>query len=296
MQAPAPRPQSNPGFAEALIGYAQTTCTWISKAWAACDRPFEKRPSALALRFAFFFFTVFTIAMSFGVADDPDFQRPDLARIFFWHFPCPMIASWLLLQGAWYSYRSIQTKTLLADAKAHSTLKVGFLFCLLTMASGIVFSKSEWGAWWQWDPRQTSFLLVILLYGAYFVVRGAYQEAERKAAFASAYVMAATLPAMFLIFVFPRLPQVSTDSLHPTDAVLGGHIHGGYAVVIWLTLIVASVLAVWLYRIQMRLATIEITLNNYELEISRGGTAHAPVVRPVRLPADGGKESESPTV
>lgn len=294
MQAPAPQTQTNPGLIEVLINGGDQICRWISRAWSACDKPFENRTAALAIRFAFFIFTTFAIWMSFGVSDDPAFQRPDLARIFFWHFPCPMIASWLLLQGAWYSYQSMRSKTLFADARAHSTLKIGFLFCLLTMASGIVFSKSEWGAWWQWDPRQTSFLLVILLYGAYFVVRGAYQERDRKAAFASAYVMAATLPAMFLIFVFPRLPQISNESLHPTDSILGGHIKGGYAVVIWLTLIVASVLTAWLYRIQMRLATIEINLHNHELEISRGGAANAPVVRAVRLPTDGGSQGEPP--
>ncbi len=297
METEAPiQPDYNPGLGEAAIKVWQSVCRTGSSWWAALDRPFQKLQAALGIRILFGFFTAYTIWRSFTVSDDPAFQRPELARIFFWHFPCPMLASWLLIQGAYYSAKYLRTTSLYDDAKAFAVLKLGFVFCLLTMATGIVFSKSEWGAWWQWDPRQTSFLLVILIYGAYFVLRGAYQETDRKASFSSAYVMAATLPAMFLVFVFPRLPQISTESLHPTDSILGGQIRGGYAEVIWLTLFVTTVLTVWLYRIQIRLAAIELKNHTYELEISRGSTANAPVVRPIRVPTNSGSQGEPPSV
>lgn len=268
----------------------------ISDGYGMLDRPFENRTAALALRIGFALVMGWIIWMSFAVGDAPLFQRPDLARIFFWHFPCPMMASLLLLQGAWYSFAYVRTEDMRTDAKALATLHLGFVFCLLTMATGIVFSKSEWGAWWQWDPRQTSFLLVILIYGAYFVLRGAYRERERKAAYGAGYVLAATLPAMFLIFVFPRLPQIAGTSLHPTNSISGDLIKGAYAQVILLTLSATTLLTIWLYRIHLRVSLIELDHIQHELEISRGGAASAPVVRPVRVSADGRSQGEPPSV
>lgn len=235
----------------------------ISKGCDALDLPFRSPPLALAARIVFFVFVSFTIVRSFTVGDSPAFQRPELARIFFWHFPCPMLATICLLQGTWWSLRYLRSDSLLFDIKALAVLELGFIFSLLTMATGIVFSQAEWGAWWQWDPRQTSFLLVLLIYGAYFILRGSYREPERKASFSSAYILAAILPALFLIYIFPYLPQIAQVSLHPTGSILSGQIKGGYAQVIWMTLIVTSLFSIWVFRLKVNAAQIEHDL--YEL-------------------------------
>lgn len=240
------------------------------------------------------------IVWSYKVPDIAQFQAPGFARVFLWHFPCPMLFTFLILFGAWFQIRMFQRIEMkpwrLApetdsvqkgkwDVRAVACMEIGYLFAILTMATGILFSELQWGAWWSWDPRQTSFLMVLLIYAAYFAVRSAYNDPMKKAAFSAAYSLAALLPTLFLVFVFPRLPQIVRMSLHPSDSILGGKIKGEYAYCVILILVLFVVMTVYLYGLRVRAGFAEIELeNNYgDLEAIGGSTAPTGVVRPVSL-------------
>jgi heme exporter protein C len=226
---------------------------------------------------------------SFRISPVEEFQQPELARIFVWHFPCPMIATVLLILGGWFSFKYLKTKDRRWDERAVSANELGFLFCLLTMATGIVFSEVQWGAWWQWDPRQTSFLVVLFIYAAYFAVRGAFPDPERRASHSGAYALAALLPALFLIFVFPRLPQVV--SFHPNNSIIKGQIKGEYGYVVTSVMVLVSILSVWLYRLRVRagLMVLDSELTHEGLAVDSSNPTPTGVVRPVRIsPEDGG--------
>lgn len=224
---------------------------------------------------------------SFLVPDAIGFQRPELARVFFWHFPCPILATLLLTTGAWFSLMFVRTKDLVWDVRASACMELGYIFCLMTMATGIIFSKVQWGAWWQNDPRQTSFLMVLLIYAAYFGIRGAIPEDSRRATSSGIYALAALLPMLFLTFVFPRLPNV--ESFHPSESIMKGQIKGQYAYVVIGVLVLMSWLSVWMYRIRVRAGVLELKLEEMEhgLEIGGGDSAGSAVVRPVRVPREG---------
>lgn len=219
---------------------------------------------------------------SFMVPDAVGFQKPELARIFFWHFPCPMLATILLIQGAWFSYRYIRSRDQHWDLRAAACMELGYIFCLMTMATGIIFSQVQWGAWWQNDPRQTSFLMVLLIYAAYFGLRGGIADPAKRARNAGVYALAAILPTLFLTFVFPRLPQI--QSFHPSDSIMSGQIKGQYAYVVMAVLALMSWLTVWLYRLRVKAGLLELKLEERNgLEANSGDSAGASVVRPVRI-------------
>lgn len=246
-------------------------------------------PGPIAARVLFALAMGFTILWSYGVPELPMFQQPELARIFFWHFPCPMIASILLMVGAYQSFRYIRTNDLKWDVRAAAALELAMIFCLLTMATGMLFSRVQWGAWWQNDPRQTSFLLVLMILFAYFVLRGAFQDRMRKAAYAGGYALAAILPILFLIFVFPNLPPIAAASFHPSNTIWSGQVKGSYAEVVIATTTLTSLLAIWLVRLRVRAGDLELeTYESIGLETDGGDPAAPRVVRPVRLLASSG--------
>ena len=84
------------------------------------------------------------------------FQLPELARIFFWHFPCAITTTLCLFAGAWHSYRYLSRGQAVDDVRATAAIELAMMFSLLVMATGIIFSKVQWGAWWQQDPRVRS--------------------------------------------------------------------------------------------------------------------------------------------
>ena len=72
-----------------------------------------------------------------------------------------------------------------------------------------------WGSWWNWDPRESSYLLLVFLYAAYLFLRAAVDDPERRARIAAAYALFAAVLMPFLVFVAPRV----TASLHPQTVI-----------------------------------------------------------------------------
>jgi heme exporter protein C len=93
------------------------------------------------------------------------------------------------------------------------------LFSILATVSGSIFAKLVWGSFWNWDPRETSILILLLIYGAYFALRSAIDDSERRQQLAAVYALFAFVTAPLLTFVVPRLYE---NSLHPNCAFLPG--------------------------------------------------------------------------
>ena len=236
------------------------------------------------------------IAWSFLCPDaETAFQVPSLARIFFWHFPCPMMQLGFMFVGAFCALMFFRTPTsearqrMIWDSRAEAAVDLSGIFTILTMLSGMVFSKAEWGDFWSWDPRQYSYIAVILIMLAYFVVRAAFPDPEARASHSAAYILTAVLPVLFLVYVFPHIPSIEKQSLHPSDTIISGQLKGVYAYVTIFVLTLVTWLCVWLYRMRVRVNLMEFELG--QLEIPRHAAGPVPVVRPVSVShADGEKD------
>lgn len=216
---------------------------------------------------------------SYLVGDAVGFLSPEFARIFFWHFPFPIMMTGLLIAGLWFSIQTLRTRSREWDLRAQSAHELALMFILLTMMSGIFFSRVQWNAWWQNDPRQVSFLLVVTIFIAYFVLRSAFTDPDKRAINSSGYAVAAFLPTIYLTYVYPRLPQVMSS--HPNESIMKGNIKGGYAVVIIELLILVCILTWWIYKLRSRALLLEYNTENLyaDLESPRRSDVNAPVVR-----------------
>ncbi len=230
-------------------------------------------------------------AWSFRVPDAAMFNEPSLARIIFFHLPCAFVGLTFYVWSVVMSWRYLSSREMRFDIRTEATNEMATIFFALTMATGILFSYVQWGAWWQGDPRQTSFLLVLMLQFAYMLLRSAFTDEQKRASVAAVYNVACFLPIVFLVFVFPRLPQVASLSSHPSQTIQKGLLVGEYLYVF---------LAVWalltLFGIKLvlqRIAVESVRLNREEmdgkLDIS-GDTAGFGVVRPISVPDEHGKE------
>lgn len=69
----------------------------------------------------------------------------------------------------------------LADAAAKTAAPIGAVFCFLALATGSLWGKPMWGAWWVWDARLTSMFVLMLLYAGYIAIWSAIDEPHRAA-------------------------------------------------------------------------------------------------------------------
>jgi heme exporter protein C len=137
------------------------------------------------------------------------------SRIVFFHVPCAWTSALAFLVAAGYSAAYLARRNPRHDDVAAGAVKLGLLFAVLALVTGALFAKIMWGAYWNWDPRESSFLLLIFLYGAYLFLRAAVEDPDRRARMSAAYALFAAVLMPFLFFVAPRV----TSSLHPQTVI-----------------------------------------------------------------------------
>ena len=238
-----------------------------------------------------FVIAIFTVA-TFWAPGAKSFQQPELARIIFFHLPCAISTPLFFFFAAYLSFRYLRDRNPKWHIRAVAANEVGFVLALCAMASGMLFSAAEWGAWWQWDPRQYSFLIVLLIYGAYFALRISFSNEVQGRRVSAAYSCFAALSAFFLIFVFPRLPGIEADSLHPSNTVVSGGFDRTYSLIVWPLVILVTCLGAWIYRVSVRAGFLEEKIKEHygQLENSDGHSPVTGVVRPISV-SDEGREA-----
>lgn len=137
-------------------------------------------------------------------------------RILFFHVPMAWVSFVAFVAaGVWSGRYLFGARQPRHDRAAAVAVELGLVFCLLATISGAIWARVQWGAYWNWDPRQTSILISLLFYGAYLALRGAVEDRETRARLSAAYALLGIVVAPFLFFILPRL----TFSLHPEPVI-----------------------------------------------------------------------------
>jgi len=108
-----------------------------------------------------------------------DWQQGDAVRIMYVHVPSAWLASAGYLGLAVCSVLSLVWRHPLADLAAVEIGPVGAGFTALCLLTGSIWGKPMWGAWWVWDARLTSVLVLFFLYLGHIALVRAFDNPER---------------------------------------------------------------------------------------------------------------------
>lgn len=169
--------------------------------------------------FSFFWFC-FSLFLAFCYAPKAEGFKGESYRIVFFHVPIAWVSFLAFFISAYNSLLYLRKKNFIYDFKSKNSISLGILFTFLTTLTGAIFSKIEWGSYWNWDPRQISIVILFFIYSAYLILREAIENPKQRAVLSSSYALFSFLLAPFLIFVIPRV----YFSLHP-NIIYEGKIH-----------------------------------------------------------------------
>ena len=192
------------------------------------------------------------ILITFLVPDAADFQRPELARVIFYHVPCALSSFIFEIAAGWFGIRYLQTRNLKWDIRCGTALELSTLLSLLTLITGMLFSYVQWGAWWQWDPRQTSYLMLFLILAACLILRTNFSDEKIRATSSAIYSTLTLIPALFLVFVFPRLSYIQQSSLHPSQTLQQGLLDTSYSWALRGMTLLLLWFCIYIYRLQVQ--------------------------------------------
>ena len=136
-------------------------------------------------------------------------------RIAFFHIPTAWVAVVAFFGAAYWGARYLKTRKLRYDAKSARSAILGLIFTLMATVSGAVFSKLTWGAYWNWDPRQTTIFVLLLIYAAYVTLRMTMRDERARASSSAVYALFSFIAVPFLVFILPRM----FFSLHPSPVL-----------------------------------------------------------------------------
>lgn len=134
-------------------------------------------------------------------------------RNLFFHVPMWFSMMTLMFVNLIYSMIYLNKGNITDDVVAESAAVVGFFMGFLGILTGSVWARVTWGDWWVFEEvKLNGAAAALLVYAAYFVLRGSFNDDEKKARFSAVYAIFAFVMYMVLINVIPR---ITDSSLHP---------------------------------------------------------------------------------
>ena len=174
-------------------------------------------------------------------------------KIFYFHMPVAVVSFVALIFTGYYSIRYLMTSSHVFDVRAKAVTEIGLVFVMATMATGIMWTRTDWGVWWNWEPRLTTYFILMLMVMGYFILRNAIADEERRARYAAVlgilicvnvpicYFITRMIPSSLHPIVFRTDSGLPPDMLAPLLISLAGLLLFGFA----------------LYRLRLRTALME---------------------------------------
>lgn len=178
------------------------------------------------------------------------------SRILFFHVPMAWVSFIAFMAAGASSIRYLTTREGRHDVSAAAAVELGLIFCILATVTGSMWAKTMWGAFWNWDPRQTTIIMTLIFYLAYLALRSAVLDPERRGRLAAAYAILGLVVTPFFLFVLPRIGF----TLHPDPVVnTQGSINmeSRMLQVLMASLAGFTVLYFWLHNLLCRLRRLE---------------------------------------
>jgi heme exporter protein C len=189
-------------------------------------------------------------------------------RIINFHVPVAWVSVLAFLMSMIYSVQYLRKNDFNYDIYASTAAGLGMMFTILATISGSVWAKFNWGSFWNWDPRETSIFILLLIYAAYFSLRSALNNEEQRAKLSAVYSIAVFAAVPFLVFVLPRL----SSGLHPgsgDEATMGPVLSSssemmnfGKQIIFSISFAAYTLLYFWIFNISLRVKKINYLINS----------------------------------
>lgn len=187
-------------------------------------------------------------------------------RALYFHVPMWFGMVTLFLISVVYSIQYLRNPSAATDRKAVEFANVGLVFGILGMLTGMLWANYAWGSFWHGDPKQNGAAIALLVYLAYFILRGSVENEEQKARLSAVYNIFAFAAMIPLIFIIPRL----TSSLHPGSGGNPGFnmydLDNRMRMVFYPAVIGWILVGIWVTTLRVRMRAIEDKIHDLEDE------------------------------
>jgi heme exporter protein C len=190
----------------------------------------------------------------------------ETVRALYFHVPMWFGMVFMFLVSTIYSIKYLRKQSVEYDNYAVSFANTGLLLGLLGIFTGMIWANYTWGSPWHGDPKQNGAAIALLVYFAYFVLRGSVENQEQRARLSAVYNIFAFAAMIPLIFIIPRM----TSSMHPGSGGNPGFnmydLDSKMRMIFYPGCIGWILLGAWISILQIRMKKVDIRLDELEDE------------------------------
>ena len=132
-------------------------------------------------------------------------------RNLFFHVPMWFAMMTLFTVSLIYAIKYLRSQNPVHDDYAAEYARTGIVFGVLGLITGAIWANYQWGSPWSGDPKQNGSAIALLIYLAYFVLRGSMNDVDKRSRISAVYNIFAYAMLFPTIWILPRM----TESLHP---------------------------------------------------------------------------------
>lgn len=177
-------------------------------------------------------------------------------RNLFFHVPMWFGMMILLSVSVFYAIKYLRNPKPVYDHYAAEFARGGVVFGFLGIVTGAIWANYQWGSPWSGDPKQNGAAIALLIYMAYFVLRGSMTDIDKRSRISAVYNVFAFAMLFPTLWILPRL----TESLHPggqgsegNPALNPNDSTPEMTMLFWPAVIGWTLLAVWITTLRIRL-------------------------------------------
>lgn len=178
-------------------------------------------------------------------------------RNVYYHVPMWFTMMALMISSLIYSVKYLRSGNIQDDIYAVEFANVAIVFGILGFLTGMIWGNFTWGDPLPKDPKLIAVEVGLLIYAAYFVLRGSFEDEQKKARLSAVYNIFAFASFMPLVWILPRL----TDSLHPGNG--GNPAFGKYdmdstmRMVFYPAILAWILIGVWIASLRIRISILK---------------------------------------
>jgi len=195
----------------------------------------------------------------------PERTLGDFYRVFFIHTPSAWVSYLAFTITFLSSILYLKTRNFKWDLYASSSALLGLLFCIITIITGAIWAKVAWGLYWNWDPRQTTTLVLMLAYLGYISFRMAINDKEQRARVSSVLGILA-----FISIPLSYLSTIIWATIHPMPLIPTSKLQIGVEPAILQTLLTSTfavtLLFLWMFYVTVEMYRTIDTIKSVKME------------------------------
>ncbi len=183
-----------------------------------------------------------------------------IQKIFYFHLSCALVVFLSFLAAFVSGILYLIKKDLKWDILGVASVEIGLLFTTLVLITGVLWGRPVWNAWWTWDPRLTTSLILWFIYASYFILRSSVERQDKRAVFCAVLAIVGFVDVP-IVFLSARLWR----TIHPV-VIRAGSIDMAPAMIAALLVSLAAFSGLWLLLLVQRIRTLALAARVQTLE------------------------------